>query len=215
MSPTQPLMDRGVQSISAIKHIRMRHCGEVFLSHASRILPRAVGVKWRSRNLSIRTIGLRRRVGHGPEDAEVTQLAGVGASVWIRCRPHGIPERVHRRDDRGRRRRICRSQGVPVSPPFPVAEDAVSGAVREHRRPRGLPLPFKLLVVQCKKERFVANDRTAGTHCCLVAIDPGGLSRLPDAVNDLHDCWTTCSHPAPNCAPTTRRRRAARWCRIL
>ena len=42
MSTAQPLMDRGVQSISTIEHIRMRHCSEVLLRDARRILLRTV-----------------------------------------------------------------------------------------------------------------------------------------------------------------------------
>ena len=132
-----------------------------------RLLSNGVG------NLSIGTIGPRWCVGHGAEDAEIAQLAGVGTSVWIVAGRTGFPKESTDAMT-GAAQPYLSASGCSISPAFPISENPVSGAVRENNRSRGLALPFKLLVVQCKEECLVANDRTAYAHGCLVSIDPGG-----------------------------------------
>jgi hypothetical protein len=72
-------MNRRIETVAAIKNIRVRHVLQISLAETGWIHARAVGVPGGSAllQLRIRTIGFRWRVQERAEDAEVSKLPGV------------------------------------------------------------------------------------------------------------------------------------------
>src|SRR5207237_4706429 len=73
-----PLVDRCVETVTAVEHVGMRHVADIFLAEPHRVHAGAVRIPWTSLlDDCIRAIRFCWRIGQGAKNAEVPKLPAI------------------------------------------------------------------------------------------------------------------------------------------